>query len=49
MEEAGITMPRNEEWAPVPLEHGLPRFTRFRPLFAPRQCADYVPQAYRQT
>jgi 6-phosphofructokinase 1 len=35
------------EWVHVPLENGLPRFTRFRPLFAPRKCPAYTPQAYR--
>ena len=34
-------------WAEVPLENGLPRFTRFRPLFADKKCAAYTPQAYR--
>jgi ATP-dependent phosphofructokinase / diphosphate-dependent phosphofructokinase len=31
----------------VPLEHGLPRFTRFQPLFAPQRCPAYVPEGYR--
>lgn len=35
------------EWARIPLENGLPRYTRFKPLFAPRRCGVYVPQAYR--
>ena len=37
-----------ETWAPVPLENGLPRFTRFAPIFAAKTCASYVPQAYRK-
>jgi len=35
------------EWVKVPLENGLPRYTRFKPLFALRKCGAYVPQAYR--
>jgi len=35
------------EWARVPLENGLPRYTRFQPIFAPQKCGAYVPQAYR--
>ena len=35
------------EWVRVPLENGLPRYARFKPLFADRKCADYVPQTYR--
>ena len=34
-------------WADVPLENGLPRFTRFEPIFAAKKSAAYVPQAYR--
>ena len=37
-----------ERWAQVPLENGLPRFTRFAPIFAPQACVSYVPQAYRK-
>ena len=36
-----------EEWVRVPLEHGLPRFTRFRPVFAEKKCPPFLPQAYR--
>ncbi len=35
------------EWAGVPLENGLPRFTRFKPIFADKRCGAYTPQAYR--
>ena len=31
----------------IPLEHGLPRFTRFCPVFADKKCPAYTPQAYR--
>lgn len=34
-------------WADVPLENGLPRFTRFASIFAAKKCAAYLPQAYR--
>ena len=37
-----------ETWAQVPLEGGLPRFTRFAPVFAAKKCAPYEPQAYRK-
>ncbi|MFO7937937.1 MAG: diphosphate--fructose-6-phosphate 1-phosphotransferase [Kiritimatiellia bacterium] len=37
-----------DEWADVPLENGLPRFTRFKPVFAAKKCGAYFPQAYRQ-
>ena len=36
------------EWVNVPLENGLPRYTQFRPIFAPKKCAAFVPQAYRK-
>jgi len=36
-----------EVWAEVPLENGLPRFTRFASIFAAKKCADYVPEGYR--
>ena len=35
------------EMAPVPLENGLPRYTRFQPIFATQKCGAYTPQAYR--
>jgi ATP-dependent phosphofructokinase / diphosphate-dependent phosphofructokinase len=38
-----------EEWVSVPLENGLPRYTRFKPLFAEKQCPAFVPQAYRSS
>jgi len=37
-----------ESWANVPLENGLPRFTRFKPIFAEKKCDSYQPQAYRK-
>jgi 6-phosphofructokinase 1 len=36
-----------EDWVSVPLVGGLQRFARFRPIFAPRKCPPYDPQAYR--
>lgn len=35
------------DWVQVPLENGLQRFTRFKPLFAAQKCPAYVPQAYQ--
>lgn len=37
-----------EEWVRVPLENGLPRYARLKPLFAEKRCPAYVPEAYRQ-
>jgi len=36
-----------DEWPEVPLENGLQRFARFRPVFAEKKCPEYVPEAYR--
>lgn len=38
-----------EEWAHVPLENGLPRYARFRPVFAEKHCPAYVPEGYKTT
>jgi len=37
-----------DDWPSVPLVDGRQRFARFRPVFAEKQCPDYVPQAYRK-
>jgi 6-phosphofructokinase 1 len=37
-----------EEWVRVPLENGLPRFARLKPVFAEKKCPAYVPEAYRK-
>ena len=36
------------EWPVVPLVDGLPRFTRFAPIFVAQHLSPYVPQEYRQ-
>jgi len=36
-----------EEWAPVPLENGVPRFARLKAAFIDRRLPEYVPQKYR--
>ncbi len=36
------------DWAQIPLENGLQRFTRFKPIFADKKCKPYVPQAHRK-
>lgn len=36
------------EWVRVPLENGLPRFARLKPVFAPRKCPAFLPEAYRK-
>lgn len=35
-----------ESWPAVPLENGLQRFARFKPVFLGKRCAPYVPEAY---
>ncbi len=37
-----------DEWVSVPLENGLPRFTRFQPIFAEKKCPAYIPEAIRK-
>lgn len=37
-----------EDWVSVPLVAGLQRFARFRPIFAPKRCPAYEPQAHRK-
>lgn len=36
-----------DKWVQVPLEKGLQRFARFKPVFAEKKCPSYVPNAYR--
>jgi 6-phosphofructokinase 1 len=36
-----------EDWVSVPLVDGRQRFARLEPIFAEKQCAEYVPQAKR--
>ena len=38
-----------DEWVKVPLENGIQRFARFRPVFAEKKLAAYMPQAYQGT
>lgn len=35
-----------DEWPAIPLENGLQRFARLRPLFAGKKCPPYQPEAY---
>lgn len=35
-----------DEWVKIPLENGLQRFARFRPVFAEKRCGAYIPEAY---
>ena len=37
------------KWIDIPLENGLPRFTRFEKKFAEQKLDTYIPQAYRYT
>jgi len=37
-----------EKWVNVPIENGLQRFTRFKPIFAEKKCKEYIPEAYRK-
>jgi len=34
------------DWVQVPLENGLQRFARFKPVFAEKKCPEYTPEAY---
>ena len=36
-----------ENWVDVPVENGLQRFAKFKPIFAEKKCKPYVPQAHR--
>jgi 6-phosphofructokinase 1 len=36
-----------DEWVRVPLEKGLQRFARFKPVFAEKKCPAYMPEAHR--
>jgi len=35
-----------EDWVSVPLENGIQRFARIKPIFAEKKCKEYMPQAY---
>ena len=37
-----------EGWPSLKLEHGLPRFARFAPMFAGKKLAAYIPQGHRR-
>lgn len=36
------------DWVRVPLENGIQRFTRFKPVFASAKCGAYIPEGHRQ-
>ncbi|MEI6810095.1 MAG: diphosphate--fructose-6-phosphate 1-phosphotransferase [bacterium] len=36
------------EWVRVPLENGIQRFARFKPVFASTKCGIYIPEGHRQ-
>jgi 6-phosphofructokinase 1 len=36
-----------DQWVDVPLENGLPRYARFKPIFAEKTCPAYVPVGHR--
>jgi 6-phosphofructokinase len=35
-----------EDWVSVPMLNGRQRFTRFKPIFAPKKLSSYLPEAY---
>jgi 6-phosphofructokinase 1 len=37
-----------DDWVRVPLENGLPRYARLKPLFAGKKCPPFEPEAYRK-
>ncbi|MBI3987841.1 MAG: diphosphate--fructose-6-phosphate 1-phosphotransferase [Lentisphaerae bacterium] len=36
------------KWVKVPLENGLQRYARFKPVFAEKRCGPYVPEAFEK-
>jgi len=36
-----------EDWADIPLENGIMRFAKFKPIFADKKLDPYTPEAYR--
>jgi len=36
-----------EAWARIPIENGIMRFARFKPIFADKKLDNYTPEAYR--
>lgn len=36
-----------KDWADIPLENGIMRFARFKPIFADKKLDNYTPEAYR--
>jgi len=36
-----------EDWPKIPLENGLQRFARFKPVFAAKKCPQYKPEGYK--
>jgi len=36
-----------EDWARIPIENGIMRFARFKPIFADKKLNNYTPEAYR--
>ena len=36
------------DWVRVPLEDGIQRFTRFKPIFAAKKCPAYIPETHRK-
>jgi len=36
-----------EEWVRIPIENGIQRFARLRPLFVEKKCPAYVPVGHR--
>jgi len=36
-----------EDWARIPIENGIMRFARFKPIFADKKLTEYTPEAYR--
>jgi 6-phosphofructokinase len=36
------------DWARIPIENGIMRFARFKPIFADKKLNEYIPEAYRK-
>ncbi len=37
-----------EDWPDIPMENGIQRYARFKPIFADQKLPSYTPQTYRK-
>ncbi|MCK5595009.1 6-phosphofructokinase, partial [bacterium] len=36
-----------DDWVSVPIVNGIQRFSKIKPIFAEKKCAEYIPQTYK--